>query len=66
MPASLFTRLVDNVSTLASRVTTTAGELRQLATEMSTSGEPQNTEESVVEGAVEDRELDKSELEVWS
>ena len=59
MSTSLFTRIFDGVSSLASRVTATVEEFHQFATEISTQ-EQQNTEE----GSVQDNELNKSELEV--
>ena len=59
MSTSLFSRIFDDVSSLASRVTATVDELCQFATEVSIQEQPSNEEV-----AGKDDEIDKSELEV--
>ena len=59
MSTSLFSRIFDDVSSLASRVTATVDELRQFATEISI-----QEEKSSEEVAAQDDEIDKSELGV--
>ena len=59
MSTSLFSRIFDDVSSLASRVTATVDEFRQFATEI-----PTQEKQGAEEGTVRDDEVDKSELEV--